>query len=52
MYLDGVKRGTKSQNRLCEHLDLDRFVGERMRKGRRGIDDWHDAQAVVHQGHV
>lgn len=51
-HLHNVKTGRKCQKWLSEHLDVDRFVGKYMRKGRRSIDERHDAQAVVHQGHV
>lgn len=34
------------------HLNVHSFVSIRMGEGWGGIDERHDAQAVVHEGHV
>lgn len=47
-----AKARTKYWRWPIEHLNVHSFVGVRMGEGRRGIDERHDAQAVVHEGHV
>lgn len=43
---------TKKGEGFNLHLNMHRFISKCMGERRRCVDERHDAQTIVHQGHV